>query len=220
MWPPDRWDGKINTLRFPDEHLSRANEPIGAILYQVLGDRHGPVTSDARTTISVAVIFGFGQPPPNPPFSNNDQGPRLWVCVMPNRWSSWGRLKDKFRGDLVILERESPGDVLPRQIRYLSEWATRRFAGSSFVFTAGQLINRIVVPMQEPTREKKYFEIKWNMQLRGSRLVMKVALGLGKEEDLLSNRYSTIDLAIAGKVESMPVGGTNRGNKFSRYGSY
>lgn len=129
VWPPDRWDSKLNTLRFPDEHLSFGDRPIGAIMYQVLGDRHAPVTSEARTTISVAVIFGFGQPPPGPSFSSSDHGPRLWVCVMPNRWSSWGKLKEGFREDLVILEREDPGAVLPRQIRYLSEWATRKFSG-------------------------------------------------------------------------------------------
>jgi hypothetical protein len=229
VWPPDRWEGKTNTLRFPDEHLSHENEPIGAILYQVLGDRHAPATSDARTTISVAVIFGFGQPPLGPSFSSSDQGPRLWVCVMPNRWSSWGKLKEGFQEDLVILEREDPGAVLPRQVRYFSEWATRRFAGSLYPFLSHHffpsllwhLLMSHIVPTQDVSREKKYFEFKWNMQLRGNRLVMKVAMGLGKETDPVLNRYSTmVDPAITSRADSMALSGINRGNRFSRIGSY
>jgi hypothetical protein len=76
----------------------------------------------------------------------------------------------------------------------------------------------ILVPTQESSREKKYFEFKWNMQLRGSRLVMKVVMGLEKEVDPVLNRYSTmVDPAAASRLDSMPLGGINR---FSRMGSY
>jgi hypothetical protein len=79
----------------------------------------------------------------------------------------------------------------------------------------------ILVPSEETSREKKYFEFKWNMQLRGNRLVMKVAMGLGKEVDPVLNHYSTmVDPALTSRVNSMGLDGINRGNRFSRIGSY
>jgi hypothetical protein len=189
VWPAGMWVGKTNTLQFPDEHLRHqgSNVPIGA-------------ATDSTRTLSVAVILGFGQPPSGPSFSINDQGPRLWVCVMPNRWSSWSALSTEYHQDLVILEREDPGAVLPRQVRYFPEWATRRFA----------------VPSQEPERQRQFFEFKWNMQLRGDRLVMKVAMGIGKELDPALHRSFHLDPA---STRSFPLDPALN-HRFSRVGSY
>lgn len=48
---------------------------------------------------------------------------------------------------------------------------------------------------------------------------MRVAIGLGKETDSIVYRCSAIESTVTGRVEGMPVGGANKGNRFSRFGS-
>lgn len=104
------------------------------------------LTSVVETTISVAVKFGLRESP------SDDQA--AVVDVFPaNRWSSWARIKEGVREDLVILEKEDPCAVFLKQARYLSKWATEEFVGLSFIFMIEKTIDMKIVPRQEPTRD-------------------------------------------------------------------